>query len=68
MKHFTSHPPSHENTSGYYRVSAFFLSKVMIDLIALRFIPNTVFTIITYFMLGESCQLLPGSGAPATAA
>ena len=45
-------PYSHENASGYYRVSAFFISKVLTDLIALRFLPNTVFALITYFMIG----------------
>ena len=43
---------SHENASGYYRVSAFFLSKIFTDLIPLRFFPNAVFALITYFMIG----------------
>ena len=43
---------SHENASGYYRVSAFFLSKIMTDLIPLRFLPNVLFAIIVYFMIG----------------
>jgi ATP-binding cassette subfamily G (WHITE) protein 2 len=42
----------HENASGYYRVSAFFISKAVTDLIPLRFIPNVVFALITYFMIG----------------
>lgn len=42
----------HENASGFYRVSAFFVSKVLTDLIPLRIIPNTVFALITYFMIG----------------
>ena len=44
---------SHENASGYYRVSAFFISKAVTDLIPLRFIPNVVFALITYFMIGN---------------
>ena len=44
---------SHENASGYYRVSAFFMSKAVTDLIPLRFIPNIVFALITYFMIGN---------------
>jgi ATP-binding cassette subfamily G (WHITE) protein 2 len=42
----------HENASGYYRVSAFFISKITTDLIPLRFLPNLLFTIIVYFMIG----------------
>ena len=43
---------SHENASGYYRVSAFFISKIATDLIPLRFLPNLLFTVIIYFMIG----------------
>ncbi|CAI8000347.1 Broad substrate specificity ATP-binding cassette transporter ABCG2 [Geodia barretti] len=42
----------HENASGYYRVSAFFISKIATDLIPLRFLPNLLFTVIIYFMIG----------------
>ena len=42
----------HENASGFYRVSAFFISKVLTDLIPLRIIPNSAFAVITYFMIG----------------
>ncbi|ELU14850.1 hypothetical protein CAPTEDRAFT_178643 [Capitella teleta] len=42
----------HENVSGFYRVSAFFLSKVISDLIPLRIVPVTAYAIITYFMAG----------------
>lgn len=43
---------SHENGSGYYRVSAFFFSKIVTDLLPLRFLPNIFFTLIVYFMMG----------------
>jgi ATP-binding cassette subfamily G (WHITE) protein 2 len=42
----------HENASGFYRVSAFFLAKVFCDLIPLRIIPIAVFSVIVYFMIG----------------
>ncbi|NWI68444.1 ABCG2 protein, partial [Todus mexicanus] len=43
----------HEYISGYYRTSAYFISKLMADLIPIRTIPSIVFTCITYFMLGK---------------
>ena len=42
---------SHENASGYYRVSVFFFSQVVTDLIAKRIAPVLLFSVITYFML-----------------
>ncbi|XP_058239867.1 broad substrate specificity ATP-binding cassette transporter ABCG2d isoform X2 [Hemibagrus wyckioides] len=42
----------HEYTSGYYRVSVYFLSKILSDVITLRTIPAVVFTCIVYFMIG----------------
>lgn len=42
----------HEYISGYYRVSVYFLSKVLADIISLRTIPAIVFTCIIYFMIG----------------
>jgi ATP-binding cassette subfamily G (WHITE) protein 2 len=41
----------HENASGYYRVSVFFFSQVVTDLIAKRIAPVLLFSVITYFML-----------------
>ncbi|TSK22500.1 ATP-binding cassette sub-family G member 2 [Bagarius yarrelli] len=41
----------HEYTSGYYRVSVYFLSKILSDVITLRTIPAVVFTCIVYFMI-----------------
>ncbi|NWX01001.1 ABCG2 protein, partial [Caloenas nicobarica] len=45
----------HEYISGYYRTSAYFISKLMADLIPMRTIPSVIFTCIVYFMLGKYC-------------
>ncbi|XP_074130937.1 broad substrate specificity ATP-binding cassette transporter ABCG2 [Sminthopsis crassicaudata] len=42
----------HEYVSGYYRVSSYFFSKLLSDLLPMRMIPSIIFTCITYFMLG----------------
>ncbi|KAL1005385.1 hypothetical protein UPYG_G00058400 [Umbra pygmaea] len=42
----------HENSSGYYRTSVYFLSKVFADLIPNRIIPILVFAAIAYYMMG----------------
>ncbi|KAM9455084.1 broad substrate specificity ATP-binding cassette transporter ABCG2b [Clarias gariepinus] len=42
----------HENSSGYYRTSVYFLSKVFVDLIPNRIIPILVFSSIAYYMMG----------------
>ncbi|KAM9580872.1 broad substrate specificity ATP-binding cassette transporter ABCG2 isoform 2-T3 [Guaruba guarouba] len=42
----------HEYISGYYRISAYFISKLMADLIPMRTIPSIIFSCIIYFMLG----------------
>lgn len=42
----------HENVSGFYRVSAYFFSKVVCDVIPMRFIPVSIFAVVVYFMLG----------------
>lgn len=44
---------SHEYISGYYRLSVYFLSKVLSDILMLRTIPAVVFTCVAYFMIGE---------------
>ncbi|NWX47037.1 ABCG2 protein, partial [Steatornis caripensis] len=44
---------THEYISGYYRTSAYFISKLMADLIPIRTIPSIIFTCIVYFMLGK---------------
>ncbi|XP_030636009.1 broad substrate specificity ATP-binding cassette transporter ABCG2b [Chanos chanos] len=42
----------HENSSGYYRTSVYFLSKVFVDLIPNRLIPIIIFSAICYYMMG----------------
>lgn len=42
----------HEYISGYYRVSVYFLSKILSDIITLRTIPAIVFSSVSYFMIG----------------
>ncbi|XP_032042730.1 broad substrate specificity ATP-binding cassette transporter ABCG2 isoform X2 [Aythya fuligula] len=42
----------HEYISGYYGTAAYFISKLMADLIPIRTLPSIIFTCITYFMLG----------------
>ncbi|NWW51943.1 ABCG2 protein, partial [Pedionomus torquatus] len=43
----------HEYISGYYRTSAYFISKLMADLLPMRTLPSIIFTCIIYFMLGK---------------
>ncbi|NXI61997.1 ABCG2 protein, partial [Anseranas semipalmata] len=45
----------HEYISGYYGIAAYFISKLMADLIPMRTIPSIIFACITYFMLGKYC-------------
>ncbi|XP_038639130.1 broad substrate specificity ATP-binding cassette transporter ABCG2-like [Scyliorhinus canicula] len=42
----------HEKASGYYRTSAYFLSKILADVIPNRIIPVLCFAAISYFMMG----------------
>ncbi|XP_064872480.1 broad substrate specificity ATP-binding cassette transporter ABCG2-like isoform X2 [Oncorhynchus nerka] len=42
----------HENSSGYYRTSVYFLSKIFADLIPNRIVPILVFSAIAYYMMG----------------
>ncbi|NXL17654.1 ABCG2 protein, partial [Setophaga kirtlandii] len=43
----------HEYISGYYRISVYFIAKLMADLIPIRTMPSIIFTCIVYFMLGK---------------
>lgn len=43
---------THEYISGYYRVSVYFLCKILSDIITLRTIPAIVFSCVAYFMIG----------------
>ncbi|KAJ8001352.1 hypothetical protein DPEC_G00168640 [Dallia pectoralis] len=42
----------HENSSGYYRTSVYFLSKVFADQLPNRIVPILVFSAIAYYMMG----------------
>uniref|UniRef100_A0A8C5JIZ9 Broad substrate specificity ATP-binding cassette transporter ABCG2 n=1 Tax=Junco hyemalis TaxID=40217 RepID=A0A8C5JIZ9_JUNHY len=46
----------HEYISGYYRTSAYFIAKLMADLIPIRTMPSIIFTCIVYFMLGKYAE------------
>ncbi|XP_006806132.1 broad substrate specificity ATP-binding cassette transporter ABCG2-like [Neolamprologus brichardi] len=50
---------THEYISGYYRVSVYFLCKILSDIVTLRTIPAIAFTCVAYFMVG----LKPTAGA-----
>jgi len=43
----------HETSSGYYRVSAYFLAKVITDLLIVRLVPLLLFSAISYYMIGK---------------
>ncbi|XP_041365025.1 broad substrate specificity ATP-binding cassette transporter ABCG2-like [Gigantopelta aegis] len=42
----------HENISGFYRVSAFFLSKIFCDVIPMRLLPTAALSTVAYWMIG----------------
>ncbi|CAG5123848.1 unnamed protein product, partial [Candidula unifasciata] len=42
----------HENISGFYRVSVYFLVKVFFDIIPLRLVPVVILSCIVYFSVG----------------
>ncbi|XP_073679146.1 broad substrate specificity ATP-binding cassette transporter ABCG2-like [Garra rufa] len=42
----------HEYISGYYRVSVYFLSKILSDILTLRTIPAMIFSCVAYWMIG----------------
>ena len=48
---------SHEAASGYYGVLPFFIAKVSVDIVFFRLIPNVLFAVITYFMIGKNLML-----------
>ncbi len=43
---------SHENSSGFYRVSVYFLAKVFCDMLPIKALPVILFMPIVYFMAG----------------
>uniref|UniRef100_A0A8C9WVI4 Broad substrate specificity ATP-binding cassette transporter ABCG2 n=1 Tax=Scleropages formosus TaxID=113540 RepID=A0A8C9WVI4_SCLFO len=42
----------HEYISGYYRVSVYFLTKILSDIITLRTFPAIIFSCVAYFLIG----------------
>ncbi|CAF1259321.1 unnamed protein product [Rotaria sordida] len=42
----------HEHSSGYYRTSTFFLTKVLWDILLVRSLVSIIFSMIVYFMTG----------------
>ncbi|XP_031559327.1 broad substrate specificity ATP-binding cassette transporter ABCG2-like isoform X2 [Actinia tenebrosa] len=48
----------HESAGGYYRVSVYFLAKVLCDIIPMRLFPTAAFSAIVYFMIGFQRTLL----------
>uniref|UniRef100_A0A3B1IJX0 ATP-binding cassette, sub-family G (WHITE), member 2a n=1 Tax=Astyanax mexicanus TaxID=7994 RepID=A0A3B1IJX0_ASTMX len=42
----------HEYVSGYYRVSVYFLSKILSDILTLRTFPAIIFSCVAYWMIG----------------
>ncbi|XP_034296352.1 broad substrate specificity ATP-binding cassette transporter ABCG2-like [Pantherophis guttatus] len=42
----------HEYISGYYRVSAYFFSKIIADMLPMRTLPGIILTSLTYFTIG----------------
>ncbi|XP_076840638.1 broad substrate specificity ATP-binding cassette transporter ABCG2 [Brachyhypopomus gauderio] len=49
----------HEYVSGYYRVSVYFLSKILSDILTLRTVPAIFFSCVAYWMIGYK----PDAGA-----
>ncbi|XP_065904844.1 broad substrate specificity ATP-binding cassette transporter ABCG2-like isoform X3 [Dysidea avara] len=47
----------HENSSGFYRVSSYFFSKIFGDLIPLRLLPVPFFSAIAYWMIGLQAEV-----------
>uniref|UniRef100_H3DQ46 ABC transporter domain-containing protein n=1 Tax=Tetraodon nigroviridis TaxID=99883 RepID=H3DQ46_TETNG len=47
----------HEYISGYYRLSVYFLSKILSDILMLRTIPAVIFSCVAYFMIGKLKKL-----------
>jgi ATP-binding cassette subfamily G (WHITE) protein 2 len=46
----------HESASGYYRVSSYFLARVLCDMLPLRIIPVLFFSLVSYWMIGLTCS------------
>uniref|UniRef100_A0A673K9T5 ATP-binding cassette sub-family G member 2-like n=1 Tax=Sinocyclocheilus rhinocerous TaxID=307959 RepID=A0A673K9T5_9TELE len=49
---YIRHSQMHEYISGYYRVSVYFLSKILSDILTLRTILAIIFSCVAYWMIG----------------
>ncbi|XP_059131297.1 ATP-binding cassette sub-family G member 3-like [Peromyscus eremicus] len=47
----------HEHTSGYYRVSPYFLGKLLGELVPRRFLTSTIFTVIVFSIAGVNTDV-----------
>ena len=45
---------SHETGGKFYRVSAYFSSKIFCDVIPMRIIPSLVYSAVVYYMAGKT--------------
>ena len=45
---------SHETGGKFYRVSAYFSSKIFCDVIPMRIIPSLVYSAVVYYMAGKA--------------
>ncbi|KAG8134387.1 hypothetical protein E2320_007505, partial [Naja naja] len=52
----------HEYISGYYRVSAYFFSKLIADMMPMRTLPGIILTSLNYFTIGNSLALAVATG------
>nr|XP_048283497.1 ATP-binding cassette sub-family G member 3-like isoform X3 [Myodes glareolus] len=47
----------HEHTSGYYRVSSYFLGKLLGELVPRRLLPSIIFTVIVFIIAGVNTDV-----------
>ncbi|XP_037065144.1 ATP-binding cassette sub-family G member 3-like [Peromyscus leucopus] len=47
----------HEHTSGYYRVSPYFLGELLFELVSRRVLPSIVFTVIVFSIAGVNTDV-----------
>ncbi|KAK7816453.1 hypothetical protein U0070_007870 [Myodes glareolus] len=47
----------HEHTSGYYRVSSYFLGKLLGELVPRRLLPSIIFTVIVFSIVGVNTDV-----------
>ncbi len=52
----------HESVSGFYRVSVYFIGKLLCDVLPMRAVPIFIFSVITYWMIGASRSICGSEG------